>query len=161
MDNVEIFSLHFAFQLLLTSFYYSNSPTSNRFDFMNHEWRIRNNRIFISIFFLNSQIIFRRIREDFNKNTWRMQNSFMNSWQKSCGFIKCYLLLTPQFTLNEICNLINKHHQHDASERRVKISLLYILVYSADQINKQKKCGCVDLSYFLKSFFKTAIKHFF
>ena len=36
------------------------------------------------------------------------------------GLIKYYYLLTPKFTLNDICSLINKHHRHDVTERRVK-----------------------------------------
>ena len=62
------------------------------------------------------------------------------------GLIKYYYLLTPKFTLNDICSLINKHHQHDVTERRVKYLIrkqgfafaLYISVYSADQINKKR-----------------------
>ena len=58
------------------------------------------------------------------------------------GLIKYYYLLTPKFTLNDICSLINKHHQHDVTERRVKYHVrtfaLYISVYSADQINKKR-----------------------
>ena len=36
------------------------------------------------------------------------------------GLIKYYYLLTQKFTLNDLCSLINKHHQHDVTERRVK-----------------------------------------
>ena len=36
------------------------------------------------------------------------------------GLAKYYCLFTPKFTLNEICSLINKHHQHNVTKRRVK-----------------------------------------
>ena len=65
------------------------------------------------------------------------------------GLVKYYCLFTPKFTLNEICSLINKHHQHNVTKRRVK--------YSADQINNKRR-GRIDLTYILKSFFKNGGK---